>query len=725
MAIISRIRKHSGIAVTVIAIAMIGFLFLSDKTFRGCTRNRTQLFAKIDGEKINKLEFDQKADEQLKMYQQQAQKEKLTPAESFQLTNSIWEQFIQDKIMMKEYEELGLAMVNNDNDKPTISQEEIEDLLVGNNPHPYILNSFTDKATGKFNKQDVQNILNDPDRLNDEQKKIWANLVQAVKEDRLKTKYNTLVGQGYYMPKVFLQRLADDMNKSAKLLGVGVKYQTIADNEVKATDEDYQKYYDEHKNEFEVEKSVDLDYVIFEPVPSTEDMKNITDKINSVYNEFQKINTSEIETFIAANSDVPYDSNFFKKGMLPAKLDSAMFAAQPGFTTQPFIDNNQYVVARLVQIQNRPDSIKANHILIGYKDAPRPLENVTRTKEQAKKIIDSLLLVAKSKPENFASLAALKTEFPGDKEKGGDLGWLVDGTEDLNSRFFYDSCFSMNKGEVKIIKSAMGYHLLYCADKKAPIKKIKVAMVKQDIKPGTETINKFQLQANEFASSNRTPEAFNKSVADKGLNKRNAQYVKDMDYTVPGLESARDIIRWAFDEKTEKGMISEQIFDNSGKFVVAMVTEKRAKGIATLDQAKKEIEPLVLRDKKALKIIDKIIAASTGTKDIYQIATKLNVPVDTVDQLTFASYNYPKYGPEPELIGTIFSMKENSLSAPIKGQMAVYEVLLQNFNKQPQGISTDMIKMQYLGYFKSRVSNEIFRAIKDETDIVDNRYLFY
>jgi peptidyl-prolyl cis-trans isomerase D len=725
MAIISRIRKHSGIAVAVIAIAMIGFLFLSDRTFRGCSRNQNQLFAKIDGEKISHQEFNQKADEQIKMYQQQMQKENLTPAENFQLTNSVWEQYVQEKIMMKEYEELGLAMVNSDNEKPTISQEEIDDLLMGNSPHPYITNSFTDKATGQFNKQAVQNILNDFDQLSDVQKKEWNNLVQAIKDDRLRTKYNTLVGQGYYMPKALLQRMAEDMNTSAKLLGVGVKYQTIPDNEVKATDEDFQKYYDEHKFEFEIEKSVDLDYVIFEPVPSAEDMNKITEKINTVYTEFQKISNSEIETYIAANSDVPYDSNYFKKGMLPAKLDSVMFVSQPGFTTAPFIDNNQFVVARLVQTQNRPDSIKANHILIGYKDAPNPLQNITRTKEQAKKVVDSLLLTIKGKPETFAGLASMKTEFPGDKEKGGDLGWLIDGSEDLNSRFFYDSCFMMNKGEVRIIQSAMGYHLLYCADKKAPIKKVKVAMVRQDIKPGTETINKFQIQANEFASANRTPEAFNKTVTDKGLNKRSAQYVKDMDYTIPALESAREIIRWAFDEKTEKGMISEQVFDNAGKFVIVMVAEKRAKGIATLEQVKKEIEPLVLRDKKAVKIIEKINAASTGTKDIYQIASKLNVPVDTVDQLTFASYNYPKYGPEPELIGTIFSMKNNSLSTPIKGQMAVYQILLQNISKQSQTVNTDMIKMQTVGYFKSRVANEVFRAIKDKTDILDNRYLFY
>jgi peptidyl-prolyl cis-trans isomerase D len=258
------------------------------------------------------------------------------------------------------------------------------------------------------------------------------------------------------------------------------------------------------------------------------------------------------------------------------------------------------------------------------------------------------------------------------------------------------------------------------------VKKVKVAIVKHDIKPSSETYNKFQMMASEFAGSNRDADQFNKTVRDKGLNKRSQQFVKEMDYTLPGLESARDIIRWAFDEKTEKGMVSEQIFDNSpGKFVVALIVEKREKGIAPLEQVKTYIEPLVKRDKKAEQLIEKVKTASNSTKDIYQVAQKLNVTVDTVDQLTFPAYNYPKYGPEPELVGTIFTLKKNELSAPIKGKMAIYVVYVRDFVQPPQAPNTDMIKMQAINSFKQRVDNEVYNAIKDKTPIVDNRIFYY
>jgi len=723
MAVIGSIRKRSGIIIVLIGIALAGFVLQDLFKKTGMGRSKNQIFAKIGSEKINKLDFDQKVDEQSKRYLQQTKKENLTSAESFQIMTSAWDQFEKEMIMQKEYEELGLAIEREKTAKPGISPEELYDMILGKHLHPYVIQSFTDPNTGVVNTQAIQNYVNNFEQLTDDQKKEWREFEQGVKDDRIKTKYNTLVSQGYYIPKVFLQRMSEENSKVAKLLSVGVKYQIISDSAVKVTDDDFNKYYEAHKYEYQQEKARDIDYVIFEAVPSQDDMKKITEKAQRTYAELQKVEQNDIDNFIKANSDAPYDSIFYSKGKLPPKIDSLIFASPLGTVIPPYVEDNSYKIARLMQIQNRPDSVKASQILISYKDAPNPMPKITRTKDQAKKTADSILAVVKKDPKIFASIAAMKSDFSTAKKDGGDLKWIADGDE--NYKFFFDSCLNAKVGDVKIIQSALGYHVLYVTGKKEPVKKVKVAIVKQEIKPSSETFNKYQLQASEFAGANRTAEQFNKTVADKGLNKRSAQFVKEMDYTIPGIESARDVIRWAFDEKTEKGMVSEQVFDNSGKFVVALIVEKREKGIAPLDQVKKYIEPLVKREKKADQLIEKVKTASNSTKDIYQVASKLNVPVDTVDQLTFSAYNFPKYGPEPELIGTIFTLKKNELSAPIRGKMAIYEVYLEDISQPQTAANTDMIKMQTMSYFKSRVENDVFKAIKDKTAIVDNRIFYY
>jgi len=382
-----------------------------------------------------------------------------------------------------------------------------------------------------------------------------------------------------------------------------------------------------------------------------------------------------------------------------------------------------------MHLQNRPDSIKARQILIAYKDAPNPMQNITRSKEQAKKIIDSLLVVANKDKNNFPTLASINSDFPSAKKDGGDLGWILDGN--LETKFFFDSAFNLPVGNIKIIQSTMGYHLLYVADKKALMKKVKVAVLQHNIKASSETYNKYLADASSFAGESRSAEQFNKNIADKGLNKRQAQFIKEMDYTLPGLSSAREIIRWAFDKGTEKGMVSEQVFDCEGKYVVAMLVEKREKGIAPLDQVRTYIEPLVKREKKADQIIEKVKAATGSSKDIYLIASKLNAEIDTVNALTFSAYNFPKFGPEPELIGTIFTLKKNTLSAPIKGKMAVYQVWIDDIAQNAGQINPDMMMMQLASYFRQRVrgdqygQSELFNAIKKETKIVDNRIFYY
>jgi peptidyl-prolyl cis-trans isomerase D len=146
MAVIGRIRKHSGLLIILIGLALAGFV-LQDFFRKSGSGRKSQIFVKIDGDKINKLDFDQKVDEQTKRYLQQTKKENLTSAESFQIMTSTWDQYEKDLIMQKEYEELGLAVDHGKATKPGISSEELNDLFFGKYPHPYVVQNFTDPNT--------------------------------------------------------------------------------------------------------------------------------------------------------------------------------------------------------------------------------------------------------------------------------------------------------------------------------------------------------------------------------------------------------------------------------------------------------------------------------------------------------------------------------------------------------------------------------------------------
>jgi peptidyl-prolyl cis-trans isomerase D len=723
MAIIGKIRKHSGVVVIVIGIALAGFILMQDTKFGNCSGGKRDNFiGKINGKTITSAEFETKIDEQTEIIKKQNQKENLTSAEAYKLKQDVWDKLEKDIIMQNEFEELGLAIEHENTEKASISSEELYDLMMGKFLHPYIIQNFTDPKTGQFNRQYVQYVVQNFDKLKEEEKIQWKNLENAIKEDRINTKYNVLIAKGYYVPSAFAKKMYEDGTKTANVRSIGVKYQTISDSTIKLTDADYEKYYEDHKYQFKQEESVDLDYVIFDVQPSASDRKKADEDIKAIHAEFVKTEIKDVENYVNANSDDRYDSTFFKKGALPLKIDSIMFSEKIGFTTNPYLDNNTYYISKLVQIQPRPDSIRANVILLTYKNAPAIGENSPRSEEQAKTTADSIYEIVKKDGKVFTEIAKAKSDFPTAKDDLGDLKWFADG--DLNYKFYFDSCLYYKPGEIRLINSPMGYMLLQVTGKKELVKKVKVATIKVQTLPSKETDNDYLVKASEFAGASRTAADFNKTATLKGYSPRNATFVKPMDYTIQPLESAREILRWAYDEKTKKGDVSTQVFDLQGKYVVALLVEKREKGIAPLDQVKKYIEPLVKRDKKAEIIISKVNAAAGSTKDLNALATKLNTVVDTATNLTFQAYNYPKYGPEQELIGTIFTLKPNALSVAIKGNMAVYLVNVDGFTPAPAIQNINAVKAQLGSYFQQRIGNEVYTTLKDKAEIKDNRLIF-
>lgn len=725
MAVIGKIRKYSGLLIIIIGIALASFVLQDLFGPKRCQRGNMD-FARIGDEKIAKKDFDAKVAEQEEIYKRQTGKETLTPAENFKNMTDAWDQMERSLIMQKEFEAIGLAIEHDEAPKASISPEELYDLFAGQFLHPYIIQNFTDPNTGKVNVQNVQNILQNFDQLKEEEKVQWKKLEEAVKDDRINTKYNNLIAKAYYMPKVFAKRLYEESNRTAQFRMTGIKYQTISDSTVTLTDADYQKYYDEHSYEYEVDPSVDIDYVVWDVVPSEADKKKVDEEVARTYTEFQKVDPKDVEVFVNANSDILYDSTYIKKGGLPVQMDSLMFNSPLGTVVAPYLENNTYHMARLMQTMMRPDSMKASHILVMFKEAPGIQGqgvNVTRTQAQAKVTADSLLNVLRKDPKSFGAMAMLKSDFPSAKKDTGNLNWFVDG--DINMKLFYDSCLMMKKGEMRILTSNLGYHIIYLTDVTKPVKKVKVAQITREIKPGSQTFNTYFTLASEFAGQNRTKEAFDATVAAKGLNKRTAQFIQKMTFTLPGLESSREIIRWAFDEKTEKGNVSEQVFDAQGKYVVALLVDRRDKGIATLEQVKTYIEPLVKREKKAEQIMSKVNTALGTTKDLYALAAKFNSKVDTVNMLTFSGNNMPQYGPEPEVIGTLFSYKPNVLSGPVKGGMAVYLIQIDRFNEAPATNNYSMIQAQTASYFGQRIQRDVYSALKLKTDILDNRIFWY
>ncbi|MDP4291713.1 MAG: peptidylprolyl isomerase, partial [Bacteroidota bacterium] len=309
---------------------------------------------------------------------------------------------------------------------------------------------------------------------------------------------------------------------------------------------------------------------------------------------------------------------------------------------------------------------------------------------------------------------------PSAKTNLGDLGWFNDGSM---VPAFNNACVRGKVGDVVLAESQFGYHIINITGKTAPIKKVRLAIIARKVDAGNETYAKVYSDASAFAGDNATTEAFEKSVAAKGLNKRTMERIRPNEGQLPGIENAREVIRWAFNKKTDLGNVS-QVFDCTGKYVVATLKMIREKGIAPLEQIKADIMPLVMREKKAeilMAKMDKVV----GSNNFNQMATALASKIDTIQNITFASPNLPFYGHEPTVVGTAFAMKKDQISKPIKGEAAVFLIKIDQIDPAPATANYENEKSALLNTFRSRVYREVYQTILDKSKIVDNRITFY
>jgi peptidyl-prolyl cis-trans isomerase D len=612
---------------------------------------------------------------------------------------------VEEVLMSKEFDELGLV----------VTPDELFDQIQGPNPHTAVIQNFTNPETGQFDREMVMNYLKNLNTMPQASKDQWLVFERYIKEDRLSTKYQTLISKAFYMPKQLAKMAYAEKNNKATIELVSVKYSTIADSLVELTDADYQAFYDTHKKSYDRPAMRDIEYVSFDVKPSAADNEEAKSFVNSLKEEFAT--TKNIATFVNANSDVRYDSSWKARTELPVNIETVMFENEPGFVYGPYFENSAYNLARLVDVSYRPDSLKASHILIAYNGALR--SDQERTKEQAQALADSLFNLAKKTPSRMKELAQSFSNDPSAQQNSGDLGWFKDGqmVPQFNT-FVLDN----KVGAIGLVETDFGFHIIEVTGKKEDQKKVRIAQIVHQVTPSTQTYQDVFAQASKFASENKTRAQFDKAIANEGLNKRVAPNLRSSSYRITGVENPRQIIRWAFDEKTSLDDVST-IFDLDNSYVIAVLTKVSEKGIAPLDDIKDMIKAQVMNEKKGAMLAEKMKAAGS---DFDQIAATLGGERQLIPNVSFDSRVLQGYGQESKVIGTVFSMKKGEVSEPIAGTSAAFIVKLNDLTEAPDRENYDQVIKEKSTAFANVIRNNgPFRAIEKTADIEDNRLMFY
>lgn len=710
MAIISSIRKRAGLIVAVIGIALFAFV-LGD--FQGqLFTSQEQNAGEIGGQPISVIAFENEVQRIADVQKERRQQAALDEETMSRIRDNVWEKFISELAFKPHFQNAGIA----------VSDGEVKELILGSDPDPLVVQYFTDQQsnqlipyfrdemTGKLKAQSVKIYV---DSLPPQEKSRWAEFESLLRESREQSKYFSLIKKGLYVTTEQAKQDYINLNQSVDFSYVLKPYSALADSLVKVEDKDLLKYYNENQYKYKQDESRRLEYVIFDIKPTEQDHAETKAAIDRLAEEWKQTTSVQEDSFLVVREAEErwFDTTYYGKGKLFEQIDSIAHASEKGTVLPPYIENNKYKLCKVIDWKMMPDSVKARHILI------KVPEGDTVAKAKAKVRIDSIYNAIK-KNKNFDALAKKLSEDEGSGEKGGDLGWFTVGR--MVQEFQY-ACFNGKKGDMPIVYTQFGYHLIEIMDQSALTRQTAVATIDRTIEAGSKTRQDIYNHAVDFITKYHTSETFDKGVQDMHLVKRFADPLKESDKAIAGIDNPRELIRWAF--KEEKGAVTTEPFSFTDKYVVAHLADVREEGIATLEQKKEEVTLGAKKAKKAEQFIEEI--NKLNAKTLEDLASKQNLQVNTSEAATFSSYTLPNVGREMNLYGPVFTQKPGVLSKPIAGESGVYVVKVNKITEAPATTDYSTAKNQAKSNLTYRVDAEATEAIKKKAEIKDNRAKFF
>lgn len=695
MGLMNSMRNRGGLLVGVIGFAIVAFLvgdvIVSGRSFFNSNNPDVGV---ISGESISYKEFQARLEKSTENYRTQSGQNTIDEATNGYLIDQTWNQAISELLMNKSIKASGVS----------VSSEELFDMVQGPNPHPEVRRAFTDPNTGLFDPAQVINFLKTMDQRDPsgETRKQWLTFEKSVKEERLRQKYFSLVKSGMYITNAQAKEDYTEKNRTADIRFVMLDYASISDSAIRVSESDMNAYYNSNKYRFQQKDNVrSFDYIYVDINPSSEDTAATLKMINEMAEGLRtSVNDS---AYVALNTETPYTGEFTKKGQLSPAIDSIMFGAAIGTVYGPYFDGGAFRVAKLIAVKSMPDSVRARHIILPASMGPA-----------AQVVADSLKKVL-DEGGNFAALA-LQYSTDGTKDRGGDLGYFDNRTM---AKPFTDACFFAKKGDRFVVTTQFGVHVVEVTDQKNFNKTVQVGVIDRKIEPSQSTRQTLYAKANGLISTVKNTADFEKVALVDGVGKRVAENVKESDRFIAGLESPRELIRWAY--KAEKGDVSP-LFEIGNKYVFANMTQIKNKGTLALEYVKAEVEAGVKKDKKAEMLKEKLNAGGTNLE---AVAQKTGSVVTPATGLNFAYPVIPGVAREPEVVGTVFGLTKGKVSKAIAGQRGVYMVDVTNFNEPVAITDYTPVKFQLSNTIGQRVESSVMEALKAKANIQDNRVKYY
>ncbi len=718
MAVLNKIRQQSLVLILVIAMAL--FAFILSGIFDGSSKfssSSQDTVATINGVDIMRDDFMRRVDNR--------QRQLGSRSSSVQTMNNVWNQELRKVIMKTEFEELGLS----------VEKDEMRELLKTNfASYPEFLN-----ADGVFDENKLNEFIANLKEISPNRVPLgtfqlnygeWVTNEKSIAVGAQEKAYYNMIkaGVGATVAEAEVEYMSDVATRDLSF--VYVPYTTINDSLIDVSKSDISTFINAHKEDYKVDATRDINFVEFKEVASVKDEENIKNRILELLNDRVDseerngvvytdsitglLNTTNIEDFVNANSDIKYNDNFVLKSALPAAFRDSIYNLNVGEYFGPYKDANHFKLTKVIAERQLPDSVRVRHILIPHIGANSAKPDVTRTAEEAEKTADSVLTIVKANPSKFPELVTALSSDAGSLENGGEYDY-----HPMNQMVkpFNDFEFENEIGDIEVVKTVFGYHIIEILGQKNKSRAIKVATIAHQIEPSDETIDEVFNTVSKFEIALQDGD-FQELAKERNLVVKPVNF-KVLDENIPGLGNQRQIVRWAFEDGNEVGDY-KRFSISGGGYVVVQLTKINKEGLMNVESASASVLTKIRKEKKAKLIRAKITATTVAEVAENQSQTRRTAAAVNIKNPTLAGA-----GREPLVIGAAFGLKEGETSKLIDGEKGVFLVEVTKINEGTKLDNYAAILKRLSATRAGAAQTKVYNALKEAADIEDNRSNFY
>ena len=660
MAVLETIRVKFGIVITaLIAVALLSFI-IDPTTLQSVSSSMSSKYdvGKIDGKSVSYTDFQAEVDKFTTINEITTGSSAQNEQQQIAVRNAAWQALVDQFLVIKNAKKAGF----------NVGKEEMIAILSGEIDSPvFTQNPTFYNENGVFSKERVLEFKNyvDTDQSG-RMKMFWEYLQNTAMTQEYYEKYMSLFTQGNVVNPLMLTEQIAENNNTFNVEFVMLPYGFSKDSTIVVSDKEIKDYYNAHKKFYKQQASRDIEYVVFEVVPSSDDIAAANKALMEVYDEF--VATENMKSFLLANSDRQYDAHWYKEGELNAvsTVVNEYAFSKNASVSSVLQDGETFYAVKVMETALVPEEVYVKY-------APANSGNV-----------DSLLVAAEPQ-------------------------WIpqTPGFEDV---------MTAKKGS-KLTVNGLVFQVL---DTKDAVERKRVAVLSKEAVAGKETVNGFYAKANTFATKTAGKyENFKKAVEEEGVYAHPVNRMAEGANRLGSIENTKEVTRWAFEANA--GQASSIITVNNNYFIVAALKNIHEEGYTPVNEVSIQISNKLYNDKLAEKKAAEVAEKIAGLEDLAAIAEALGTTVSTKDGIAFSSLT--SQGLDPKFIGAASVAEEGKVYGPVAGTIGVYVYKVTGrdtgaFYTEEDAKARDAQMTQYS-------TQMIVPTMMNDADVKDNRARFF